>query len=149
MGLTRENLGPAARQHYDRQKAIQVQSVFQKQAASQKTKASVRSSQRAAMEFLNICEKAGLPAPVLEHKFHPTRNWRFDVAWPAFKLAIEIDGGVWVGGRHNASAGFVKDMEKFNSASILGWRILHTTPTHFLTYDTVDMVKRAMRARIG
>ena len=43
---------------------------------------------------------AGLPAPVAQHKFHPVRRWRFDLAWPANMLAIEVDGGIWSNGRH-------------------------------------------------
>tara|TARA_R100000149_G_C5827264_1_gene104211 strand:+ start:341 stop:715 length:375 start_codon:yes stop_codon:yes gene_type:complete len=69
------------------------------------------------------------PMAVLEHKFHPTRRWRFDLAFPSIKLAIEIEGGVWVSGRHNRASGFIKDMEKYNEASILGWNMLRFTPS--------------------
>lgn len=49
------------------------------------------------------CRLRNLPAPVAEYRFHETRKWRFDHAWPDRKLALEIDGGVWQngGGRHN------------------------------------------------
>jgi very-short-patch-repair endonuclease len=70
----------------------------------------------------------GLPSPVLEHKFHPTRKWRFDIAWPNILLAIEIDGGTWIQGRHNRPSGFAKDCEKFNAATVLGWKVLRYTP---------------------
>lgn len=66
-----------------------------------------------------------------EYKFHETRKWRMDWALPNHKIAIEIEGGVWVGGRHTSGAGFVKDMEKYNSATVLGWRILRYTPQQF------------------
>jgi len=36
----------------------------------------------------------GLPEPVFEHRFHKDRKWRFDVAWPDLKAAIEVDGGI-------------------------------------------------------
>ena len=32
-----------------------------------------------------------LPAPEREHKFHPKRKFRFDFAWPAQMLAVEVD----------------------------------------------------------
>ena len=65
---------------------------------------------------------ADLPAGEREYRFHPSRRWRFDWAWPAAKLAVEIDGGQWVrrGGRHNSD----KDREKLNAAAVLGWRVL-------------------------
>ena len=66
--------------------------------------------------------------PVPEHRFHPTRKWRIDVALPSESLAIEIDGGTWSGGRHVRGAGFVKDMEKHNALTELGWRLLRYTP---------------------
>lgn len=66
----------------------------------------------------------GLPAPVAEYRFHPTRRWRFDYAWPGDRggVAVEVDGGQWKsgGGRHNTD----RDREKLNVAAALGWRVL-------------------------
>ena len=70
----------------------------------------------------------GLPEPVLELKFHPVRKWRFDYAWTDNKIAVEIEGAVWVQGRHTRGSGFVKDMKKYNEAGKLGWRIFRFTP---------------------
>lgn len=57
-----------------------------------------------------------------EYRFHPERKWRFDLAWPGHKVAVECDGMVWQagGGRHNTDA----DREKINTASLMGWRVL-------------------------
>lgn len=63
-----------------------------------------------------------------EVRFHPIRRWRFDFANVRLKVAIEVEGGVFVRGRHVTGLGFTKDMEKYNSAVILGWRILRYTP---------------------
>jgi len=71
----------------------------------------------------------GLPRPELEYKFHPTRKWRFDYAWPDKKIAVEIEGGVWTRGRHTRGSGFVEDMEKYNMAGKLGWRIFRFVPS--------------------
>ena len=68
------------------------------------------------------------PAWTSEHRFHPTRKWRFDFARPDIRLAIEIDGGVWTGGRHSGGQGQIDDMEKGNAAVAEGWQILHFTP---------------------
>ncbi|WP_235204136.1 endonuclease domain-containing protein [Bordetella bronchiseptica] len=65
--------------------------------------------------------------PVREYRFAAPRQWRFDFAWPHARVAVEIEGGVWTGGRHTRGAGFVADTEKYNAAAIAGWRVLRFT----------------------
>ena len=87
---------------------------------------------------------AGLPAPVREFRFHATRKWRFDYAWPKQRVALEIEGGVWTGGRHTSGSGFVKDMEKYNAAALAGWRVFRVTPNHLRSVLTVGMLQGAI-----
>lgn len=68
-----------------------------------------------------------LPKPAREYRFHPERRWRFDFAWPQRKVALEIEGGTRSGGRHVRGDGFAADCEKYNTATILGWRVLRVT----------------------
>lgn len=89
---------------------------------------------------------ADLPAGKREYRFHKTRRWRFDWAWPARKIAVEIDGGQWVrgGGRHNSD----KDREKMNEAMVNGWRVLRFSGS-MLKNDPmgcVGTVRRALKA---
>lgn len=65
---------------------------------------------------------------VAEYKFHPDRKWRFDYANPDIKIAVEKEGGVWLVGRHNRGKGFLNDMEKYNEAILLGWKVLRYPP---------------------
>ena len=59
-----------------------------------------------------ILDFGGLPeTPIREHKFHPVRRWRFDLAFLENKLAIEIEGGVWIRGRHTRGNGFTRDRD--------------------------------------
>lgn len=74
------------------------------------------------------CKALKLPELTAEYKFHPNRKWRFDYVMLDKMLAIEIEGGAWTGGRHTRGSGFVKDMEKYNAAAELGYRILRFTP---------------------
>jgi len=62
-----------------------------------------------------------------EHRFHPTRRWRFDLAWPDLLVACEVEGGTWNGGRHTRGSGFEGDCEKYNAAALLGWLVLRVT----------------------
>ena len=69
----------------------------------------------------------GIPKPEKEVRFHPKRKWRFDRAWPAKKVAIEIEGGTFVRGRHTRGIGYAKDCEKYNTAQKLGWKVYRFT----------------------
>ena len=66
----------------------------------------------------------GVPLPEQQYKFHPTRKWRFDFAWPSINLAVEIQGGSFVRGGHNRGPQQAKDFEKLNEATKAGWRVL-------------------------
>lgn len=59
-----------------------------------------------------------------EYKFHHARKWRFDFAWPAQLVAVEIEGGVWSRGRHTRGAGYIADAIKYNEAALAGWRVI-------------------------
>ena len=67
-----------------------------------------------------------LKGPQLEPEvqFHPDRKWRFDFAIRSIRVAIEIEGGTYCGGRHTRPEGFARDCEKYNAASMLGWTVL-------------------------
>jgi very-short-patch-repair endonuclease len=58
---------------------------------------------------------ARLPDPVREHQFAPPRRFRWDFAWPDHRVAVEVDGGLFVNGRHSRGAGVERDMEKGTS----------------------------------
>lgn len=69
----------------------------------------------------------GLPEPIEEYQFHPPRRWRFDFAWIERKIACEIEGGTWIRGRHSRPAGYAADCEKYNQATLDGWRVFRFT----------------------
>lgn len=97
-----------------------------------------------SLPFPDQCRAAGLPAPVAEFVFAPPRRWRFDWAWPEQRVALEQDGGAFVGGRHSRGMGFVKDMEKTNKAAILGWRVLRFTPRQMASGAALEAVRQAL-----
>jgi hypothetical protein len=63
-----------------------------------------------------------------EYKFHPTRKWRFDY-FHSSGVAIELEGGIYTGGRHTRGSGFLKDMEKYNDAASRGILVFRV-PSH-------------------
>ncbi len=72
---------------------------------------------------------------VIEHRFCPTRKWRFDLSvsivrggWDIIQVALEVQGGIHTRGRHTQGASLLKEMEKLNTAASLGWRVVYCTP---------------------
>ena len=102
----------------------------------------------AAEDLLEFHIKAAkLPPAVREFRFHPVRKWRFDFAYPAHRLGIEVEGGVWNGGRHTRGAGFSEDCAKYNQATFLGWRIYRFTPDMVKSGEAVSMIASALRGK--
>ena len=55
-----------------------------------------------------------------EFEFHQVRKWRADFHLVGRKILVEVEGGIWSGGRHTRGKGYIGDMEKYNAAVMLG-----------------------------
>lgn len=80
-----------------------------------------------------------------EHKFHPTRKWRFDFAIPALLVAVEIEGGTRQGLGHSTHSGITRDCEKGNAAVLLGWRVLRGTSEQVKNLKLIDTLKELLQ----
>jgi len=87
---------------------------------------------------------AKLPQPEREYRFHPSRKWRFDLAWVAPRVACEIEGGIWSGGRHIRGKGFENDAKKYNAAVLLGWRVLRFSPAMIRSGQALETLEQAL-----
>lgn len=85
-----------------------------------------------------------LPEPMREYRFHSKRRWRLDFAWPTQMLGVEIEGGVWSGGRHTTGVGFTLDCEKYAEAMCAGWRILRVTGSQVENGQAIDWVTKLL-----
>lgn len=75
--------------------------------------------------FLALLRRAGLPMPVLQHEVWDGGRFiaRVDAAYPASKIAIELDGY-----RHHSSPeAFQRDRTRQNRLVALGWTVLRFT----------------------
>lgn len=81
---------------------------------------------------------------IAEHRFHETRQWRFDIAIPSLKIAIEYEGIMSRKSRHTTVTGYTKDCEKYNAATIAGWRILRYNAINYksLGDDLMMLLKK-------
>lgn len=84
--------------------------------------------------------------PVREYRFCPGRKWRFDFAWPQLKVAVEIDGGIFVAGRHSEALGSHNDRTEGNAAAAQGWFLLRYDPLHLREMLAVDMFEQIVDA---
>jgi very-short-patch-repair endonuclease len=88
---------------------------------------------------------------VREFEFHPVRKWRADFAWPELNILVECEGGLneWDRGRHMRGDGYVRDLEKYNAATLAGFMVLR------FDYQTINsgmallMIERAISVRTG
>jgi len=67
-----------------------------------------------------------LPVPEYEFARGVGRKFRFDWAWPLYRIGVEVDGGQWLknGGRHAGDG----DREKLNLAASLRWLVFRFSP---------------------
>lgn len=96
-----------------------------------------------ALLFETLCAEAGLKIAEREYRFCDLRRWKFDYAWPERRLAVELEGGVWVGGRHVRGKGYINDCEKYGTAALMGWLVIRLPPD-LITAEWVERIKEAL-----
>lgn len=100
--------------------------------------------------FRALLREARLPLPEEEYAFarDEGRRWRFDFAWPADGMvALEVEGGAWTQGRHTRGAGFLADIDKYNTATLRGWRVFRVVPRELCTAPTIALLRKAISIR--
>ena len=83
--------------------------------------------------------------PETEYRFHPPRRWRADFAFIEQRLLIECEGGIHTQGRHVRPAGFQKDIEKYNQASLDGWTLLRFTGAMIQSGEALAQIEQALK----
>lgn len=89
--------------------------------------------------FKALLEEQGI-AFVPEYRFHAPRRWKFDIAIPHLKIAVEYEGLMSKKSRHTTIEGYSKDSEKYNTAAEDGWTVLRYTA--LTKHRMLDDVKR-------
>ena len=83
--------------------------------------------------------EAGLPEPFREFVWHPTRNFRADLAFPDRKFIVEVDGAV-----HRIKSKFARDIERHNLLVREGWIYIRVTPEMVRSGEALQWVKEFM-----
>ncbi len=100
-----------------------------------------RSPSRLEARFALLWRAANGPVLESELVFHPGRRWRADFAHIPSRTLIEIEGGIWIQGRHNRAEGFLADIEKYFEAALAGWTVLRLSERQ-LTLESVARIVR-------
>ena len=98
--------------------------------------------------FMTLWDVLNGPRLVREFRFHPKRRWQADFACEAARVLIEIEGGVWNRGRHLSPKGFIRDAEKYLTATLMGWTVLRLVADQ-LTPETMKEVVDYVRSRVS
>lgn len=77
------------------------------------------------------------------------KDWRFDFAWPDLMLAVEVEGGAWVGGRHTRGKGFIEDLKKYQEAQRMGWTIYRTAGELIKNGEAVRTIKELIQTKMA
>jgi len=80
-----------------------------------------------------------------EYRFALPRLYRFDFAWPGLMIAVELEGGIWNGGRHTQARGFIEDSRKYNLAAEMGWTLLRYPGTPVNSGEAVAQTEQMLR----
>lgn len=72
-----------------------------------------------------------------EFKFLHHRKFRFDIAIPEEKIAIEYEGLMSSKSRHTSIKGYSADCDKYNLAAINGWKVLRFTALNYKDFNYV------------
>ena len=69
-----------------------------------------------------------MPKPERQYRYAPPRKFAADFAWPAQRLLVEVQGGIWTRQAHGSIKGVLADIDRLNAATLAGWRLLRFTP---------------------
>lgn len=88
---------------------------------------------------------------VREHRFHPVRRWRVDIAFPTIKLAIECEGfgPKGKGGYHQSAEGVHGDCEKHTALAVLGWRLIRVTSKQIRSGHALRWIEATLEGNAG
>ena len=81
-----------------------------------------------------------------EFVFAAPRRWRSDYRVQGTMVLIEFEGGLFAKGKqgHSSVSGILRDMEKYNSAALLGYTVIRIAPNHVISGQALKWVEEAL-----
>ena len=83
-----------------------------------------------------------------EWRWCPGRRFRADFGFPAQRMMVEVEGGLFMmRGGHNSHSGITRDIEKGNLAAELGITLLRFTREMIQSGEAIRVIERMWKAR--
>lgn len=64
--------------------------------------------------------------------------------WNGIRFAVELEGGIYIRGRHLRPGGFLRDMEKYNLAAQLGIFVFRV-PSHNISSEWLSPIIKSLK----
>ena len=77
-----------------------------------------------------------------EFYFHPDRKWRADFHLIDKKILVEVEGGIWSGGRHTRGKGYLRDLEKYNAATMMGFQVIRFSTDQVKSGHAIQQIEK-------
>ena len=99
-----------------------------------------------ATKFEILWRSLGGCALTPEYQFAPKRKFRMDYFgdWNGIRFAVELEGGIYIRGRHLRPGGFLRDMEKYNLAAQLGIFVFRV-PSHNISSEWLSPIIKSLK----
>lgn len=85
-----------------------------------------------------------------QYRYAPGRRLRADFAWPDHRLLVEVQGGIFRGGSkggrgaHGSITGILADIDRLNTATLAGYRLLRVTPDMVSSGAALALIEAAL-----
>ena len=99
-------------------------------------------------QFEAVWKRCGGPELETEYQFYSERGWRADYKVVGQMVLIEVDGGIWTGGRHVNPKGFIEDSLKKNMAALMGYAVI-CIPTGCATDNYVSEIIERIKEKVN
>jgi hypothetical protein len=114
----------------------------------------------AESSLLREARRLGLPVPETQVHLVPGRRFRYDAVWTEWKVAVEVQGGVYAhrgakkcpqcgetpSGKHTRGAGYESNATKSALAQIQGYIVLYITPRMIKKGEAGKLITTALQA---
>jgi very-short-patch-repair endonuclease len=91
-------------------------------------------------ELARQLDEAGITVE-REYRWHSTRKFRFDLMVRSKRLAVEVDGGLFINGGHTRGARREYDYERDAEALAAGWKVMRVSPRQVKSGDASSWVQ--------